>query len=84
MRHSDKAHCSHLDIYISQKMKLCVVNLEGQFQTSLEAKLINFLSENSDLLFSFFFYFLQELSNPVLFAHCCCYFKELEVFKSPI
>ena len=37
------AHCSHLDVYISRKIKLCVVNLEGQFQTSLEAKPINFL-----------------------------------------
>ena len=26
-----------------KKTRLCVVNLEGQFQTSLEAKLINFL-----------------------------------------
>ena len=37
------SHCSHLDIYISQKTRLCVVNFEVQFQTSLEAKLINFL-----------------------------------------
>ena len=37
------AHCSHLNVYISQKIRLCVVNLEGQFQTSLEAKLINLL-----------------------------------------
>ena len=36
-----------------------------------------FWSENSDLLFSFSFYFLQNLSNPVLFTHCCCYLKEL-------
>ena len=35
-------------------------------------------SENSDLIHSFFFYFLQELSNPVLFAHCFCYSKELK------
>ena len=37
-----QTHCSHLDIHISQKTRLCVVNLEGQFQTSLEAKQINF------------------------------------------
>ena len=41
--YNSATHCSHLDIYISQKTRLCVVNLEGQFQTSLEAKLINFL-----------------------------------------
>ena len=38
-----KAHCSLLDIYISQKTRLCVVYLGDQFQMSLEAKLINFL-----------------------------------------
>ena len=27
-----------------KKTRLCVVNLEGKFQTSLEAKLINFLT----------------------------------------
>ena len=42
--HLGNAHYSHLDNYISQKTRLCVVNLEGQFQTSLnEAKLIIFL-----------------------------------------
>ena len=46
-------HCSYLNIYISRKIRLCVVDLEGQFQTTLPAKPINFLSENSDLLFSY-------------------------------
>ena len=41
--HFTVAHCSNLDIYISQKTRLCIVNLEGQFRVSLEAKLINFL-----------------------------------------
>ena len=36
-------HCSYLDIYISQKIRLCVVDLEGKFQTIIQAKLINFL-----------------------------------------
>ena len=30
-------------IYISRKIRLCVVDLEGKFQTNLQAKLINFL-----------------------------------------
>ena len=38
-----KSHCSYLDIYISQKIRLCVVDLEGKFQTNLQAKLLNFL-----------------------------------------
>ena len=41
-----------------------------------------FRSENSDLLYSFFLYFLQELSNPVLFGHCRCYFKKVEISES--
>ena len=72
-----RAHCSYLDIYISQKIRLCRGDLEGQFQTSLQAKVIIFLSENSDLLHSFFFYFFQNLSNPLLFTHCCSYSNEL-------
>ena len=76
LRHS-KAHCSFLDIYISRKIRLCVVDLEDKFQTNLQARLFNFLVWNSDILNSFFFYFLQNLSNPLLFTHCCCYSKEL-------
>ena len=36
------AYCSCLNIYISQKIRLCVVDLEGQFQTTLQAKDIDF------------------------------------------
>ena len=39
-------HCSYLEIYISQQIKLHVNDLEGQFQTSLQAKSINFLKIN--------------------------------------
>ena len=35
------SHCSYLNIYISRKIRLCVVDLEGQFQTTLQAKPIN-------------------------------------------
>ena len=53
------------------------VILKGNFKQLYRPKVSTFLSENSDLLFSFSFYFLQNLSNPLLFAHCCCYSKEL-------
>ena len=36
------SHCSYLDIYISRKIRLCVVDLEHQFQTTLQVKDINF------------------------------------------
>ena len=48
-------HCSYLDIYISQNIRLCKGDFAGKFQTILQAKGINFLSENWDLLFSFSF-----------------------------
>ena len=38
---SHSAHCSYLNIYISQKIRLCVVDLEDQFQITLQAKPIN-------------------------------------------
>ena len=37
------AHCSYLDIYISQKIRLCKGDFEGKFQFNLQAKSINFL-----------------------------------------
>ena len=53
------------------------VILKGNFKQLNRPKVSIFWSKNSDLLFSFSFYFLQNLSNPLLFAHCCCYSKEL-------
>ena len=53
------------------------VILKANFKQFYRPKVSIFWSENSDLLFSFSFYFLQNLSNPLLFAHCCCYSKEL-------
>ena len=76
------SHCSHLDIYILQKIRLYEGDFEGKFQTSVHASIMNFWSKNSDLLHSFSFYFLQELSNPLLFAHSHCYFKKIELFES--
>jgi hypothetical protein len=37
------AHCSYLDIYISQKIRLCKGDFEGKFQFNLQAKLLNVL-----------------------------------------
>ena len=76
--------CSYLDIYISQNIRICKGDFEGQFQTILQAKVSIFWSENADLLFSFSFYFLQNLSNPVLLSRCCCYSKELTWLNNSI
>ena len=38
-----RAHCSYLEIYISQKISLCKGDFEGKFQTSVQTSIINFL-----------------------------------------
>ena len=53
------------------------VILKANFKPTYRPNPSLFWSGNSDLLYSFFFYFLQNLSNPLLFTHCCCYSKEL-------
>ena len=53
------------------------VILKANFKPTYRPVSWTFWSENSDLLHSFSFYFLQELSNPLLFAHCCCYSNDL-------
>ena len=35
-------HCSYLNIYVSRKIRLCLVDLEEKFQTTLQVKGINF------------------------------------------
>ena len=37
-----RAHCSYLDIYISQNLELCKGDFAGKFQIILQAKGINF------------------------------------------
>ena len=71
------AHCSYLEIYISLKIRLCLVDFEGKFQTNLQAKLFNFLVWKFKSIMVIFLLFLQNLSNRVLCTHCCCYSKEL-------
>ena len=63
-----KTHCSYLNIYISHKIRLCIVDLEGQFQTTLQAKDINFLIWKFRSIILIFLRFLQELPNPLLFC----------------
>ena len=45
------------------------------------SRIIRLFVWNSDLLYSILFYFLQDLSNPVLFAHChILLFQRVEIF----
>ena len=53
------------------------VILKVNFNSIYRQKLSILSSENAGLFHSFFFYSLQNLSNPVLFTYSCCCSKEL-------
>ena len=76
-----KAHCSLLDIYISQKTRLCVVNLEDQFQMSLEAKLINFLIWKFKSIMLIFLLFFAVVVKSGAFCTLLLLFQRVEVLK---
>ena len=76
--HYSTLHCSYLYIYISKKIRLCKSDFEGKFQFNLQAKSITFLDWKFRFTILIFHLFLQNLSNPLLFTHCCCYSKELQ------
>ena len=46
---------------------------KANFKPTYRPNSSTFWSGNSNLLYSFFFYYLQNLLNPVIFTHCCCY-----------
>ena len=72
----DSRECeSFLDIYISWKFRLI---WKANFKPAYRPNSSSFWSGNSNLLYSIFFYFVQDFSNPVLFAHSHCYSKELK------
>ena len=73
------SYCSYLDIYISRKIRLCVVDFEGKFQTNLQAKLINFLvwKFRSTYYANSYLIFFRICQIHCFFTYCCCYSKEL-------
>ena len=75
------AHCSHLDIYISQKTRPCVVDLEGQFQTSLEAKLSNFLIQKLRSIILIFLLFFAGIVKFSAFCTLLLLFQRVEASK---
>ena len=63
------AYCSYLGIYISQKIRLCIVNLEGKFQINLQAKPITFWvwKFQSIICTHFFLFFFCRLCQILCF-----------------
>ena len=62
--------CSYLNIYISQKIRLCVIDLESQFQTSLQASIINFLTQKFNSIILIFLLFFAGIVKSTVFVHC--------------
>ena len=74
-------HCSLLDVYISQKTRLCAVNLEDQFQTCLVAKLINFLIWKFRSIILIFLLFFAGIVKSIAFCTLLLLFQRVEVLK---
>ena len=66
-------HCSYLNIYISWKISLCLINLEDQVQ-------VNFLTK--PIIFFIWKFKSIILIFALFFAHCWCYFQKVESFES--
>ena len=62
-------HCSYLDIYISRKIRLCIVDLEGKCQTKLQAKLLNFLVWKFRSIILIFLLFFCRICQIQCFLH---------------
>ena len=73
------AHCVCIWTFTFHKKSGCVLLIwKSNFKPTYGSNSSTFCSEYSNLLYSFFFYYLQNLLNPVLFTYCCCYPKEFK------
>ena len=73
------SHCSYLDIYISQKIRLFVVDLEEvKFQTNLQAKLINFLVWKFKSIIWIFLLFFAEFVKSTAFYTLLLLFQRVD------
>ena len=75
------SHGSFLDIYISRKIRLCVVDLEGKFQTNLQAKLLNFLVWKFRSIILNFLLFFAGFVKSSAFCNLSLLFQRVEIFE---
>ena len=76
-----KTHCSYFNIYISWKIRLCVVDLEGQFQTTLQAKDINFLIWKFRSIILIFLLFFAGVVKSSAFCTLLMLFQRVEILE---
>ena len=72
---------SYLDIYISRKIRLCVVDFLGKFQTNLPAKLINFLVWKFKYIILIFLLFFEEFVKSTAFSQLLLLFQRVDIFE---
>ena len=75
------AHCSYLNIYISRKIRLCVVDLEGQFQTTLQAKPINLFIWKFRSIILIFLLFFAGVVKSSAFCTLLMLFQRVEILE---
>ena len=74
-------HCNYLNIYISRKIRLCVVDLEGQFQTTLPAKPINFSIWKFRSIILIFLLFFAGVVKSSAFCTLLMLFQRVEILE---
>ena len=75
------SHCSYLDIYISQNIRLCKGDFEGQFQTSLQARIMIFFIWKFIFIILIFFLFFARIVKSTAFCTLLLLFQRVEVLK---
>ena len=73
--------CSYLDIYISRKIRLCVADLKGKFQTNLQAKLLNFLVWKFRSIILIFLLFFAEFVKSTASYKLLRLFQRVDMFE---
>ena len=76
-----KAQCTYLDIYISWKIRLCVVDKENKFQTNLQAKLINFLVWKLKIIILIFLLFFAQFVKSSAVCTMLLLFQRVNIFQ---
>ena len=69
-------HCSYLDIYISQNIRLCKGDFEGQLQTSLEARIMYFLNWKFIFIIIIFLLFFAGIVKSTAFCTLLLLFQK--------
>ena len=79
--HQTALHCSFLDIYISRKIRLCVVDFEGKFQANLQAKLFISLVWKFKSIIIIFLLFIAEFVKYSAFYTLMLLFQRVDIFE---